>query len=81
MLVAILIFAATLALVIWQPRGLGIGWSALGGAAVALLVTLLGLAAWLMMLLNLKTTDASHRVHREHRDDAGSAYFSRSPDG
>ena len=37
MLVAILIFAATLALVIWQPLGLGIGWSALGGAAVALL--------------------------------------------
>lgn len=37
MLVAILIFAATLALVIWQPRGLGIGWSALLGAAVALL--------------------------------------------
>jgi arsenical pump membrane protein len=37
MLVAILIFAATLALVIWRPRGLGIGWSALGGAAAALL--------------------------------------------
>jgi len=36
MLIAILIFLATLALVIWQPRGLGIGWSALGGAALAL---------------------------------------------
>jgi arsenical pump membrane protein len=36
MLIGLLIFMATLALVIWQPRGLGIGWSALLGAAVAL---------------------------------------------
>lgn len=36
MALALIIFAATLTLVIWQPRGLGIGWSALGGAAVAL---------------------------------------------
>ena len=36
MLTAFAIFAATLALVIWQPRGLGIGWSAVLGAAVAL---------------------------------------------
>lgn len=34
---AVLIFAFTLLLVIWQPRGLGIGWSALLGAVVALL--------------------------------------------
>nr|WP_212760951.1 arsenic transporter [Telluria aromaticivorans] len=34
---AFLIFAATLVLVIWQPRGLGIGWSASLGALVALL--------------------------------------------
>jgi arsenical pump membrane protein len=37
MLSAILIFVATLVLVIWQPRGLGIGWSAVAGAGVALL--------------------------------------------
>ena len=32
MLLAIGIFVATITLVIWQPRGLGIGWSAIGGA-------------------------------------------------
>jgi len=37
MLLALLIFVVTIALVIWQPRGLGIGWSASAGAAVALL--------------------------------------------
>ena len=37
MLIAFLIFLATLTLVIWQPRGLGIGWSAVIGAGVALL--------------------------------------------
>jgi len=36
-LTALLIFLATLTLVIWQPRGLGIGWSAAAGAVVALL--------------------------------------------
>ena len=37
MLLALLIFIATLVLVIWQPRGLGVGWSASLGAALALL--------------------------------------------
>jgi arsenical pump membrane protein len=36
-LTAFVIFLATLILVIWQPRGLGIGWSATAGAVVALL--------------------------------------------
>jgi arsenical pump membrane protein len=42
-MLALAIFVATLVMVIWQPRGLGIGWSALAGAAVALL---LGVVDW-----------------------------------
>ncbi len=37
MITSALIFLATLILVIWQPKGLGIGWSASLGAAAALL--------------------------------------------
>lgn len=37
MLVASAIFLLTLVLVIWQPKGLGIGWSAMLGAGLALL--------------------------------------------
>ncbi|QGH69205.1 arsenic transporter [Pseudactinotalea sp. HY158] len=44
MLLAVLIFLVTLVLVVWQPRGLGIGWSALGGAVVALLVGVVDLS-------------------------------------
>ncbi|MBK5936169.1 arsenic transporter [Halorhodospira halophila] len=36
LLAAIAIFVITIALVIWQPKGLGIGWSATAGALVAL---------------------------------------------
>ncbi|WP_272867314.1 ArsB/NhaD family transporter, partial [Ferrithrix thermotolerans] len=38
------IFAITLILVIAQPRGISIGWSAAGGAVVALLLGIVDLA-------------------------------------
>ncbi|MFJ7752547.1 arsenic transporter [Peribacillus muralis] len=34
---AMIVFVVTLVLVIWQPKGLGIGWSACGGAIIALM--------------------------------------------
>lgn len=44
MFIAFIIFLLTLTLVIWQPRGLGIGWSASLGAMLALLFGVISLA-------------------------------------
>ncbi|MDQ0008339.1 arsenical pump membrane protein [Luteibacter jiangsuensis] len=44
MTLALILFATTLVFVIWQPRGLGIGWSALAGATVALCLGVVHLA-------------------------------------
>lgn len=44
MLIAFLIFLVTMVLVIWQPKGLGVGWSAALGAVVALLAGVVNLS-------------------------------------
>lgn len=43
-IVAVAMFVATLVLVVWQPKGFGIGWTALIGAALALVTTVVHLS-------------------------------------
>lgn len=44
MLIAFLIFLVTIVFVIWQPKGMGVGWSAALGAVVALLAGVVSLS-------------------------------------
>uniref|UniRef100_UPI0037BE9229 arsenic transporter n=1 Tax=Brachybacterium huguangmaarense TaxID=1652028 RepID=UPI0037BE9229 len=41
---AVAILAATLVVVVWRPRGIGVGWPAVGGALLCLIVGLVHLA-------------------------------------
>ena len=74
MLAALLVFLLTIVLVIWQPRGLGIGWSATLGAALALLfgvVHLADIAAVWHIVWNATTTFIAIIVTSLLLDEAG----------
>ncbi|BDM23953.1 hypothetical protein KMS_R37090 [Pseudomonas sp. LRP2-20] len=56
MLPAALIFLFTLTLVIWQPKGLGVGWSASLGAMLALLFGVVTLGCCAAPAISNQTT-------------------------
>lgn len=74
MLTASLIFLFTITLVIWQPRGLGIGWSASAGALLALVfgvVQLTDIAAVWHIVWNATATFIAIIITSLLLDEAG----------
>ena len=74
MLTASLIFLFTITLVIWQPRGLGIGWSATAGALLALVfgvVQLTDIAAVWHIVWNATATFIAIIITSLLLDEAG----------
>ncbi len=74
MLTASLIFMFTITLVIWQPRGLGIGWSASAGALLALVfgvVQLTDIAAVWHIVWNATATFIAIIITSLLLDEAG----------
>ncbi|WP_252089223.1 arsenic transporter [Pseudomonas sp. MWU13-3659] len=74
MLIAIAVFVFTLVLVIWQPKGLGVGWSAALGALIALAVGAVSLqdipTAW-AIVWNATTTFIAVIIISLLLDEAG----------
>lgn len=78
MLLAGAIFVLTIVLVIWQPKGLGIGWSAMLGAGLALISGVVHVSD-IPVVWNTRRTAylllAAALWHHSTMDNAGTAYF------